>query len=160
MIPRNQVDFLARASVAVASTRDGRLTPHLHWLSGWQVEEDQETVLCLVAELFTGSLIESLQSNGQFAMVAERIGPHECYQYKGRFVDSRPPKPADEALFVACRERFVAAVSAHLVGRSSVERLRLRSREPTVAVRFRVEEIYLQTPGPGAGARLHPPENG
>ena len=29
--------------------------------------------------------------------------------------------------------------------------------EPALAVEIRVEEIFLQTPGPGAGTRLAPP---
>ena len=37
------------------------------------------------------------------------------------------------------------------------ERLQSFVLKPGVAVEFEVQEVYLQTPGPGAGTRLVPP---
>jgi len=159
MIPGVLVDFLARASVAVASTRDHALVPHLHWVSGWWVEEDGETVVCLVSASFTDHLLDSLEANRQFAVMAEWIGPHECYQYKGSYLDSRPATASDRLVYETCRERFVAAVRAHLGDRFSERALRHHIREPAIAVRFKVDEVFLQTPGPGAGRRLFPRES-
>lgn len=158
MIPGILVDFLAGASVAIASTRNENLVPHVHWLSGWQVEDDHHTVFCLVASGFNDSLLDSLRAHGHFAMVAERIGPHECYQFKGSYVDSRPATVDDQALVEACRARFAAGVRGLHGDRYSDRLLRDSIPEPLIAIRFRVNEIYLQTPGPGAGLRIVPPE--
>jgi len=158
MIPGVMVDFLARASVAVASTRDEMLKPRIHFLSGWAVDDDRTSVVCLVPAPFAAGLDESVARRGDFAMTAEVIGPHECYQFKGRVIDSRPPVDSDRTVTEACRRRFVEAVGRHMHGRFSDDSLRARVREPALAVRFEVHEIFVQTPGPSAGRRVFPPE--
>ena len=158
MIPGVMVDFLARASVAVASTRDDTLVPRIHFLSGWSVDDDRRRVVCLVPSSFTPGLEEALARGGDLALTAEVIGPHESYQFKGRLVDSRPPIDSDRLVWESCRERFVDAVMRHMPGRFSDDSLRVRLREPALAVRFEVHEIFVQTPGPAAGRRLFPPE--
>ena len=91
-------------------------------------------------------------------MVAEVIGPHETYQLKGRYLDQRPAEPSDRPVHEACRRRFVTAVQNHLRGRFRDDDLAARIHDPSVAVRFAVEEIFLQTPGPAAGRRVFPAE--
>ncbi len=158
MIPGVMAEFLGRASVAVASTRDARKVPHIHFLCGWSVGDDGRSVICLVPAAFSDKLPESLARHADFAMVAEVIGPHECYQFKGRHVDSRPAGAADRAVYESCRQRFVDAVQRHTRNRFADAILRARFREPRLAVRFEVQEIFVQTPGPAAGRRLFPPE--
>ena len=158
MIPGVMVDFLGRASVAVASTRDAELVPHVHFLSGWFVDPEHGGVVCLLADSFCDGLLERLRRHPAFALTVEVIGPHECYQFKGRYLDSRPATGADRPVYEACRQRFVTAVSRQFGKRFSEASLHARYREPSLAVRFEVHEIYVQTPGPAAGRRLFPPE--
>src|SRR5262245_61168970 len=158
MIPGVMIDFLARASVAIAATRDAGRRPHLHYLSGWHMEENGEILVCLVAEGFTGTLMESLEDNGHFAVTAEVIGPHETYQFKGTYAGSRPVSEADRRIHADCRERFVRAVQTLHRGHFSDDTLRATVRPPAIALRIRIGEIYVQTPGPAAGCRLFPPE--
>ena len=157
MIPGVMVDFLSRASVGVASTRDGSLVPRVHFLSGWWVTEDREHVVCLVGRGFEEGLDEAVRRGDPIAMTAEVIGPHETYQFKGRLTDLRPARDTDGPVHAASRERFRAAVGA-MHPQVPDEVLRSRIRPPVCAVQFRVEAIYLQTPGPGAGERLYPRE--
>lgn len=156
MIPRPMVDFLARASVAVASTRDEKLIPYLHFLSGWSVGDDSNSVVCLVPASFSDGLVDRLLRDGDIAMVAEVIGPHETYQFKGRYQDHRPAGVGDRPVYEACRRRFTETIQAHLKGRFTDASLHARLREPAIAVRFTVDEIFLQTPGPAAGRRVFP----
>jgi len=158
MIPNDIVDFLGRASVAIASTRDEDHIPYLHFLSGWSVDDDRRSVTCLVPESFSAGLVERLVPDGRVAMVAEVIGPHETYQLKGRYVAHRPATDADRPVFESCRGRFVGAVHRHLGGRFTDDVLAARFRDPVLALRFRVDEIFVQTPGPAAGRRVFPPE--
>jgi len=158
MIPGVMVDFLARASVAVASTRDEHLKPRIHFLSGWSVGDDRTSVLCLIPASFSVGLDGSVTRGGDFSLTAEVIGPHECYQFKGCVIDSRPAVDSDRSITEDCRQRFVDAVSRHMPGRFSADSLQARVREPAIAVRVEVHEIYVQTPGPAAGRRVFPPE--
>ena len=152
------MEFLGRASVAVLATRDERLVPRLHFASGWYVHEDRASVVCLVPDSFAGDLATAFVPGGRIAMVAEVIGPHETYQLKGRCLDLRPAGDADHRIHEDCRQRFVTAVHNHLKGRYRADDLAARVHPPSIAVRFAVEEIFVQTPGPAAGRRVFPAE--
>jgi len=157
MIPGVMVKFLERASVAVAGPRDESLVPHVHFLSGWSVDPEGN-IVCLFAAPFSEGLVDRLERTGTIALTAEVIGPHECYQFKGRYLDARPATGADETTVQACRQRFVDAVRRHLGERFTEPALRARFQPPSTAVRVAVDEIFVQTPGPAAGKRLYPAE--
>ena len=158
VIPGVMIEFLRRASVAFASTRDRELVPHLHVVTGWIVEECGDTVRCLIPESHAEGLGAAIAERARFALAAEIIGPHHAYQFKGALVDERPLEDADRAIWRACRARFVQDVHGLYGDAFTDAELEARCPEPTFAVRFRVEEIYVQTPGPAAGHRLYPPE--
>jgi hypothetical protein len=150
------MDFLDRATVGVAGTRDKDHVPHMHRISGWMVEPDRHVMTCLVPELFSEHLMSSLEDNGHIAVTIEEIGPHETYQFKGRFLSSRPCDKEDLTLSRQLRDRFAKVVAARFGLAPPVAAAYVV--EPSVAVTFEIEEIFLQTPGPGAGRRLSPPE--
>jgi len=156
MVPGILAEFLRRASVAVASTRDRDFVPHIHHVSAWELSQDAERITCFIPSEFKNNLLSSLEDNGQFALTVEQIGPHETYQFKGEYVDSRPFVEDDRSLYENCRDRFVAACLPRFGFAEDV--LRRFILEPDIAVRFAVREIFVQTPGPSAGKRLVPPE--
>lgn len=159
-IPSTLVQFLEqRGSVGVAATRDRALKPRVHGLSGWSVADQGRELVCLVSRGFTDGLMASLEENGQFAVTVEHIGPHETYQFKGSYAGSRPLTPEDRATWERFRTRFALAVQG-IDRKSGLSSAWLADYipPPEVAVRMRVGEIFLQTPGPGAGKRLVPPE--
>jgi len=156
-IPGVLLDFLDRASGAIAGTRTADLVPHFHRVSGWWVGTDRRTITCLVGDRFTPHLAESVEGNGEFALTVTEIGPHETYQFKGRLLDTRPvDDDEDRHAFERVRERFVRALVT-LFGYEE-DTCRRYVPVPAIAVRFEVREIFVQTPGPGAGHRLVPPE--
>ena len=155
MIPGKIASFLEqRANVAVGGTRDKDLVPHAHRVSGWRVGPERETMEYFVPEQFTEHLIDSLQDNGRVAVTIEEFPSHETYQFKGRYLAHRPPAADDVAIYEQGRERFVRSVRSFF--NLPEEALRALIPKPHVVVRFQVEEIYLQTPGPGAGSRIVP----
>lgn len=156
MIPGMLIEFLDRASVGIASTRSRDLVPAVHFLAGWRVVDDGETIECLVARGFTGSLEENLADNGRLTLTAEVIGPHETYQFKGTSVGIRQAGAADVSIHEACQRRFFDACQKYYAGQFRDEDVRAKIGAPAVAVRLRVSEVYVQTPGPAAGKRLFP----
>ena len=157
MIPGTIMEFLnEEATVAVAGTRDRNLVPHVHRVSGWSADPDGQAISCLIADAYTGELVSSLEDNGQFAVTIEQLGPHKTYQFKGDYVDSRPVTDADLIVFDLARARFAAAV--HRFFGLPADLAAAYFLLPSLVVRFTVREIFLQTPGPGAGQRLVPPE--
>jgi hypothetical protein len=155
-IPGVILAFLEHATLALAGTRNADLVPRLHRLSGWRVEPDHQSMTVFVATAFAQGMLPSLEDNGHLAVTIEEMGPHETYQFKGRYLGSRPCTEADRVHFRRIRDRFGSVVTANLG--IPVEVCRAHILEPELAVTFEVQEIYLQTPGPGAGRRLAPPE--
>lgn len=157
MIPGKIVRFLEQdANVAFAGTRDRHLVPHGHRVWGWRVGADRRTLTALVPEPFTAHLVESLEDNGQFALTIEEFPSHETYQFKGRYLRHRPAQPGDVEVVDRIRERFVKKLRP-IFADAPEDVLRACVLSPHLAVDFEVVEIYLQTPGPGAGQRVVPP---
>ena len=159
MIPDIIARFLEdEAMVAGGGTRDKGLIPHFHRVSGWIVSQDRQTITCSIPAEFTRDLISSLEDNGQFALTVGEVASHEAYQFKGKYVDSRPCNEADLVAVEQSRERLVKVVRRLYGDFFGEEMLRDYILKPSIAIRFQVREIFLQTPGPGAGHRLVPPE--
>ena len=155
VLPGVLVQFLDRASVALGCTRDRDLIPRIHYVSGWQLDADQKSIWCFIAKEFTPGLQETLQENGHFALTIEHIGPHETYQFKGKVLSMRPATEHDAAVVARCRERFASAIiSLYPHTSANAPALRRYVLDPMVALRFAIREVFLQTPGPGAGSLL------
>jgi hypothetical protein len=156
MIPEKIAHFLESATVAMGGTRDDNFIPHAHRVSGWKMGPDEQTMTCLVAEGFTKNLLPSLEGNGHFALTVCEVPSHETYQFKGSYIGSRPIEQEDLSVYENYRKRFVERVCG-LFGFSE-DTVRSYLPRPALAIDFRVREIYLQTPGPGAGTRVVPRE--
>ena len=157
MIPGKIVRFLEQyANVAFAGTRDRALVPYGHRVSGWRVGAGGRTLTVLVPEQFTTHLVESLEDNGQLALTVEEFPSHETYQFKGRYLRHGPLQQEDVEIVDRIRERFVRSVRP-IYSDVPEDLFRAFVVKPCLAVEFEVLEIYLQTPGPGAGTRLVPP---
>jgi hypothetical protein len=155
IIPGKIASFLEqRANVASCGTRDENLVPHGHRVTGWRVGPERETLECFVPEEFTEDLVESLQDNARIAVTIEEFPSHETYQFKGHYLAHRPLAADDLAVHEQCRERFVRSIRTVISLPDSV--LRAFILKPHLVLSFKVEEIYLQTPGPGAGSRIVP----
>jgi hypothetical protein len=110
----------------------------------------------LVPEEFTPGLVESLRENGELAVTVEEFPSHETYQFKGRYLRDRAVRHDDVEIVDRIRRRFVRSLRP-IFADVPEDVLNAFVSNPSLAVEFEVLEIYLQTPGPGAGTRLVPP---
>ena len=157
IIPEKIARFLEqRANVAFAGTRNRDLVPFGHRVSGWSIGDDGRTLTAFTPEPFTADVVESLQENGELALTVEAFPAHETYQFKGRYLSHRPAHRDDIAIVDRIRERFVKNMGTIFPVLPEGIAGAFTSK-PVVAVEFEVSEIYVQTPGPGAGARIVPP---
>ena len=159
MIPGKIVRFLEeRANIGFAGTRDRHLVPSGHRLSGWQTDPAGRTLTALVPQPWAARLVESAKENGAIAVTIEEAGTHETYQFKGRYLSHRPVQPAEIAIASRTRERFSKGL---LQWGPPDERMAALIQasipSPSLAVEIEVHEVFLQTPGPGAGSRIAPP---
>ncbi len=146
------------ANLGFAGTRDRDLVPCGHRVAAWRVGANHRTITAFVADQHTNRMIESLEENGEVALTIEEFPSHETYQFKGRYLRHRPIAPEDLEIVARTRARFVKSVQP-IYADVPEQLLKSYIVAPKTAVEFELVAIYLQTPGPGAGSRLVPPED-
>ncbi len=157
MIPGSIKSFLEEeATVAVAGTRNGDNIPQVHRVSGWRVDPDGQAISCLIPASYAEELAANLQDNGRLALTLEQLGSHKTYQFKGDFLDSRPADDDDRTIAEQQAQVFGTTLGSLFGVPDEIGQAFMPP--PSLVVRFTVREIFLQTPGPGAGQRLVPPE--
>jgi hypothetical protein len=161
MIPPKLVRFLEeRASIGFAGTRDANLVPHGHRISGWQTDPSGRTITVFIPASWTSGLVDALRSNGRMAITLEEVGTHETYQIKGRYLSDRAVRPEEIDIATRARERFVRALLALFPSEPVASMLGASIQPPSLAVEVEVHQVFLQTPGPGAGRQIAPAPEG
>ena len=153
MIPDRVVEVLRGPAVMLVGSRDAGLRPAHTVAVGAIVHDDRRTVTFFVPESRSARLLSDLRDNGRVAFSFGWVS-HEAYQLKGAYLSARPTAADDvarqetyrAALLEAAREAYPEEIARPFALGAAYH--------PGVAVTFRVEEVYVQTPGPGAGARM------
>jgi hypothetical protein len=144
-------ELLLAGVATVVATRDERMRPSLQ--RGWALgisEDGREVTVCVPAA--PGSrMLENLESNGAVAITCSRPTTYRTVQVKGDVVAIREPTAEQRA----GAEAHAAAFSREVEELGLPPGTGRRMFDPDlVAVRIAVAELYDQTPGPRAGARL------
>ena len=118
------------------------------------VHEDRQTVTVFVPAPRAERIAGHLESNGRIAL-GMGLASHEAYQIKGSYVSRRPTDARDVARQQAYRKALLddalRAGYPEDIARPFTQGF---AYVPGVAITFRVEGVFLQTPGPDAGTRL------
>ncbi len=154
MIPDRVVDVIHGPAVMYAGTRNERLYPAQTFVIGAVVHPDQETITFFVPESRSERILSDLKNNGRVAL-AVSLTTHEAYQLKGGFISSRPADAKERAVQEIYRSKLLSAMLQAGYPEQIAKPLVLGfAYQPAVAITFRAEEIFLQTPGPEAGKKI------
>jgi hypothetical protein len=153
LIPDRVVEVLHGPAVMVVGTRDATLKPAHTCAVGAVVHDDRRTVTFFVPESRSTRLLSNLRDNGRVAFGFGWVS-HEAYQLKGTYLSSRPTTGEDVVRQEAYRKALLASVRQAYPEEIARPLVLGFAYTPGVAVTFRVEEVFLQTPGPGAGTRM------
>ncbi len=148
------IEFLTSGLVLGAATRDDRLVPDVVRPAGVRVEPGGQEITFLVAASSAGQMLKNVEGNRRVALVFSDPQDNRSVQLKGAVVETRPAGEDERPLMDQYRARFARMLEPLGVPRSFVMRTQLW---PAVAVRFRVEQMFLQTPGPAAGELFQGP---
>lgn len=151
MITPDLAAFLESGISIHAATRSARLVPDELRGVGARVEGGGEELTVFFPDATSGTARANLADNGRIAVCFSRPIDHRSYQVKGRVVALRPADDADRQVVDRYRRALVEEYARVGVPPSIAWRIAVW---PAHAVRFRVEGVYAQTPGPGAGAPL------
>ena len=143
--------FLEPDRVISVGTCSDDLTPN--GVRGWgpKVSEDGTSVLIFIDRPSAASAVANLRDNGRIAATFVDVLTLRSVQLKGRCVEVGDPQAEDWPGIETHRVAFTEAVAK--IGYSKHLMRNLWSTQ-VVKVRFVVENIFDQTPGPGAGKPL------
>ena len=144
-------EFIESGVSMLVSTRDAALRPHVLRAVGAVIGKDRESLTVYLTKQVAARAVANLRDNGKIALTRSRPYDHRSMQVKGTMLGMRDGVEADRVQ----QERYLAGFVEHvyIVGlpRGVMRQLRIF---PSVAVTFAAEDVFVQTPGPGAGRRL------
>lgn len=150
------VAFIRRGVSVCVASRDVRHVPSLARGLACVVEGDGNRLRLLMVRSQCEGLLRDLEKCGQIAVVFVRPSTNQALQVKGSDACLAPVTEQDRQALQGCYEAF--SDDLFLIGFSR-EFTRLyydHAPEDLVAVVFTPDAVFVQTPGPNAGACVAP----
>lgn len=133
--------------------RDARLRPSVTRGVGCRVLSDGEVRLFVNAPQ-AGTLLDDVIATGQVAVVFSDIISHRTLQLKASDARVQPLDPADHAAVDAYARAFAAIIVGCGYPAAIPQAILHAPVADRIAIAFRPQEGFEQTPGPQAGQRL------
>lgn len=149
--------FLESGLGMMVGTHDSSLMPEITRAWGPRVARNRKSISICVSLVSGRKTIENLTQNGQVAFTFGSPVDYKQIQVKGRCLEMAEPDEDDLAAVARHREEFARRCETVGTARRFIEGLfRYDAGDPPHLVRIRIapEQIFNQTPGPGAGAPL------
>jgi hypothetical protein len=139
-------EIITRAAMFVGTVdRVGR--PDVVRVFGVKVHDDRRTLRVLLAAPWSSQVVANVRDGGWVALSFTEPTTYESFQAKGRVQGIEEPTDEDRALAERHRREFAKSVISVGVRESA----RSYACRPVVAITFEVQQLFCQTPGPGAG---------
>jgi hypothetical protein len=133
------------------ATRNAALEPNGTRALAVKVEDDGRHLAVYVARVASVRILGDLEDNGQAAVSFGRPVDDKACQVKGTFLAARDASDDERPLIAAQWDGFLASLEQIGIPRAAT---RAWITWPAVAIRLRVNAVFDQTPGPGAGAQI------
>ena len=150
-IDDEQRSLIESDPVASVGTRNSALEPHAIRAWGPRVSADGRSGEIFIDRPNSQRCIDDLQDNGRIAACFVKVQTFRALQLKGRCVEIGDPASEDWAWIERHRSAFTNATAS--LGFLPQLTRNLWSTQ-VVRLRFVVEELYDQTPGPNAGREI------
>ena len=151
MIQGPLATFLQEGVGIHLATRNAALEPNGTRALAVKVEDDGRHLVVYVAQVACVRILGDLEDNGQAAVSFGRPVDDKACQVKGTFLAARDASDDERPLIAAQWDGFLASLEQIGIPRAAT---RAWITWPAVAIRLRVNAVFDQTPGPGAGAQI------
>ena len=146
--------FLEGPNSTMVASHDAHLVPEIARAVALSCAPDGETLTVVLPTNASADVIRQLQSDPRIAIVCELPSTHRTLQLKGRVTSMRPTRVDERPAIEAALAAFSAGLELIGMPRRLTERLQ---GWPATSVEVRVEQLFEQSPGPGAGDPLTDP---
>jgi hypothetical protein len=143
--------FIEADRAIVVASRNKDLVPHSQRAWGPRVSEDGRSIELFVDRPAATTTVANLRDNGRIAVCLTQIDTNRSVQLKGRCVEVGDPEADDWSAIEEHRQGFTRATA--MLG-FPADMIRNLWSTQVVKLRFVVDDIYDQTPGPKAGKPL------
>jgi hypothetical protein len=151
MIDKELAAFLQEGVGIHIGTRNAALQPNGIRALAVTVEEDGVHVVVYAADVAAARVLPDLEDNRQIAVSFGRPIDDRACQVKGVCVSVRPATDADRPVVSAQWDGFLSSLEQIGIPRAATSTW---VTWPAVAIRFRANALFNQTPGPDAGAPI------
>ena len=151
MIPERTHEALINGGIGhIGSANADLKTTHTETF-GASLDNENNCVTCFVLSILAEPILENLKEKGRISFFFG-LPSHEAYQFKGRFLETR--EITEEELANTEKVLSVTKDMFDSIGIPSEAVERMLGTPPDLGVTFRVEKIFIQTPGPEAGQEI------
>jgi hypothetical protein len=140
--------FLEGPNSTMVASHDAGLVPEIARAVAVACAPDGQTVTVVLPTNPSADVIRQLQSDPRIAIVSELTPTHRTLQLKGRATSIRPSRDDERPAIEAALTAFSNQLEQIGMPRRLTERLVVW---PATSIEVRVEQIFEQSPGPGAG---------
>ena len=152
-LPPELAELLEGPAVMYIATRNAALEPLSALAFGLEAASDGREATIFMPAALSPPTLANLRDNGQVAVTLVRPTNHRSLQIKGVWLGERRTTDDDRARLLRYQEATLAEMTTIGVPRSVWHRV---AWWPAVALRIEVRDVFVQTPGPGAGRRHEP----
>jgi len=152
-LPPELYALLDGPCVMYIATRNAAMEPLSTLAFGLQPAADDRELTVFVPAVLSPLIVANLRDNGQMALELVRPSDHRALQIKGVWLGERRTTDDDRAFLTRYHSKLLQEMNLVGVPRSKWDRL---AWWPAVALRMEVRDVFVQTPGPGAGRRCEP----
>jgi hypothetical protein len=151
MIDKELAAFLQEGVGIHIGTRNASMQPNGTRALAVTVDDDDLHVVVYVAQVAAARILPDLEANRQIAVGFGRPIDDRACQVKGVFIDARAATEAERSTVLAQWDGFLDKLELIGIPRAAT---RTWVTWPAVAIRFRANALFDQTPGPAAGAAI------
>jgi hypothetical protein len=151
MIDKELAAFLQEGVGIHIGTRNASMQPNGTRALAVTVDDDDLHVVVYVAQVAAARILPDLEANRQIAVGFGRPIDDRACQVKGVFIDARAATDSERSTVLAQWDGFLDKLELIGIPRAAT---RTWVTWPAVAIRFRANALFDQTPGPAAGAAI------
>ena len=152
VIDQALADFLESDVAILVAACDAANKPTISRGFGIRVAADRTQVTVFVAGQQSAALLRDIEQTGRIAVNATRISDYESYQLKGNNAQMVEPGEQDRQH----TDQYIQGLQLEMakvgITPTQIDNI-LKSYDSRLlaGITFTVQEVYCQTPGPGAG---------
>ncbi len=147
-IPEDLVLLIEGPSAGLVATCDASRRPEIARVRGARVSDTRRTVTAFLPTIEAGRTFDNLSHDRRIAVGFTHLLDYRSVQLKGEVLSIRPTTAGERELQAHHKREFTTDAALAGVARALNAQV---SYWPSTAVEFRIDEIFMQTPGRGAG---------